>query len=91
MKLHHLLPLTVVLTAAILAPANAAPKKKAKVAEPVKEVKVHNDKGYYKDIFMDSGIMLNSRTDLPSTLYMGSMSRRPPTTTPTLSFPKRPA
>ena len=71
MKLHHLLPLTVVLTAAILAPANAAPKKKAKVAEPVKEVKIHKDKGYYKDIFMDSGIMLNSRTDLPSTLYMG--------------------
>ncbi|MBR4213262.1 MAG: hypothetical protein IKR82_04800 [Bacteroidales bacterium] len=33
--------------------------------------KGRNDKGYYKDIFMDGGIVLNSRTDLPSTLYMG--------------------
>ena len=29
------------------------------------------ERGYYKDIFMDGGIVLNSRTDLPSTLYMG--------------------
>jgi len=30
-----------------------------------------NAKGYYKDIFMDSGIMLNSRTDLPVTEVLG--------------------
>ena len=30
-----------------------------------------NTKGYYKDIFMDSGIMLNSRTDLPVTEMLG--------------------
>ena len=30
-----------------------------------------NAKGYYKDIFMDSGIMLNSRTDLPVTEMLG--------------------
>lgn len=28
-------------------------------------------KGYYKDIFMDSGIMLTSRKDLPAARYMG--------------------
>ena len=28
-------------------------------------------RGYYKDIFMDSGIMLNSRTDLPVTELLG--------------------
>ena len=28
-------------------------------------------RGYYKDIFMDSGIMLNSRTDLPVTDLLG--------------------
>ena len=27
--------------------------------------------GYYKDIFMDSGIMLTSRTDLPVTELLG--------------------
>ena len=30
-----------------------------------------NTRGYYKDIFMDSGIMLNSRTDLPVTDLLG--------------------
>ena len=30
-----------------------------------------NTKGYYKDIFMDSGIMLTSRTDLPVTELLG--------------------
>ena len=30
-----------------------------------------NARGYYKDIFMDSGIMLNSRTDLPVTELLG--------------------
>ena len=30
-----------------------------------------NTRGYYKDIFMDSGIMLNSRTDLPVTEMLG--------------------
>ena len=30
-----------------------------------------NAKGYYKDIFMDSGIMLTSRTDLPVTELLG--------------------
>ena len=30
-----------------------------------------NTKGYYKDVFMDSGIMLNSRTDLPVTEMLG--------------------
>ena len=30
-----------------------------------------NTKGYYKDIFMDSGIMLTSRTDLPVTEMLG--------------------
>ena len=30
-----------------------------------------NAKGYYKDIFMDSGIMLTSRTDLPVTEMLG--------------------
>ena len=31
----------------------------------------NNAKGYYKDIFMDSGIMLTSRTDLPVTDLLG--------------------
>ena len=31
----------------------------------------NNTRGYYKDIFMDSGIMLNSRTDLPVTDLLG--------------------
>ena len=30
-----------------------------------------NTRGYYKDIFMDSGIMLTSRTDLPVTRLLG--------------------
>lgn len=30
-----------------------------------------NTKGYYKDIFMDSGIKLTSRVDLPSARYLG--------------------
>ena len=30
-----------------------------------------NTRGYYKDIFMDSGIMLTSRTDLPVTELLG--------------------
>ena len=30
-----------------------------------------NTRGYYKDIFMDSGIMLTSRTDLPVTEMLG--------------------
>ena len=30
-----------------------------------------NSRGYYKDIFMDSGIMLTSRTDLPVTELLG--------------------
>lgn len=31
----------------------------------------NNAKGYYKDIFMDSGIMLTSRVDLPAARYLG--------------------
>jgi len=30
-----------------------------------------NTKGYYKDLFMDSGIKLTSRVDLPSARYLG--------------------
>ena len=30
-----------------------------------------NTKGYYKDVFMDSGMMLTSRTDLPATELLG--------------------
>ena len=71
MKAFRILPLTMALAALVLTPSSAAARKKVQAAEPAKEVKIHNDKGYYKDIFMDSGIMLNSRTDLPSTLYMG--------------------
>lgn len=40
-----------------------AGKKKASVA-------VNNDKGYYKDILMDSGIGLTSRVDLPAARYL---------------------
>ena len=31
----------------------------------------NNNDGYYKDIFMDSGIRLNSLTDLPVSRYLG--------------------
>ena len=31
----------------------------------------NNSYGYYKDIFMDSGIRLNSLTDLPVSRYLG--------------------
>lgn len=31
----------------------------------------NNSKGYYKDIFMDGGIRLTSRTDLPAARYLG--------------------
>ncbi len=71
MKSRYLFCAAIVLTVTVLAPTEATARKKAQAAEPAQEVKVRNDKGYYKDIFMDGGIVLNSRTDLPSTLYMG--------------------
>ena len=30
-----------------------------------------NSKGYYKDVFMDSGVNLTSRQDLPAARYLG--------------------
>ena len=54
MKMRYSIAVIVGLMAIALTPSRAA--------EP--GAKVHNDKGYYKDIFMDGGIMLNSRTDL---------------------------
>ncbi len=49
--------------------ADAAKKKNKKAAEPVKIQT--NDKGYYKDVYMESGIGVTSRVDLPSVRYLG--------------------
>ena len=77
MKHTSLLNRTAVLTAVALMlmpagmPEAAARKRPKKNAEPV-PVKVQtNDKGYYKDIWMDSGIGVSSRKDLPAARYLG--------------------
>ena len=48
-------------------PVEAYADKRAKAREQVLE----RSRGYYKDIFMDSGIALTSRTYLPSARYLG--------------------
>ena len=48
----------------------SARKKAVKKAEPAVKVQT-NDKVYYKDIFMDSGIGVTSRKDLPVARYLG--------------------
>ena len=54
---------------AAVAPEASARKKKKEEPAPAKIVT--NDKGYYKDVWMDSGIGVSSRRDLPSTRYLG--------------------
>ena len=50
----------------------AAARKKDKKAAQIVPAKVQtNDKGYYKDIWMDSGIGVTSRVDLPAARYLG--------------------
>ena len=58
-----------VLLAALMAVPTAEARKKKKAEEPAK-VQTH-DKGYYKDIWMDSGIGVTSRKDLPAARYLG--------------------
>ena len=36
-----------------------------------RDEKAHNSYGYYKDVFMDAGINLTSKKDLPSTRFLG--------------------
>ena len=66
---HLLAASTLILLFLASAAPDAAARKKAKVAEPAKKV-VTNDKGYYKDIFMDSGIGVTSRKDLPAARFL---------------------
>ena len=48
------------------------PRKKQAAEQPAPVVKVTtNDKGYYKDLFFDSGIGLNTRDDHPSARFAG--------------------
>ncbi len=59
------------LLAAASPEVSARKKAKAAPAVPTPARVVTNDKGYYKDIFMDSGIGVTSRRDLPSARYLG--------------------
>ena len=59
------------LLAAASPEVSARKKAKAAPAVPAPARVVTNDKGYYKDIFMDSGIGVTSRRDLPSARYLG--------------------
>ena len=52
-------------------PEAAARKKPKKETEPAIVKVQSNDKGYYKDIWMDSGIGVSSRKDLPAARYLG--------------------
>ena len=63
--------LTALFILAASSPEAAARKKAKAVKEPVAAKVVTNDKGYYKDIFMDSGIGVTSRKDLPVARYLG--------------------
>ncbi|MBQ3820334.1 MAG: hypothetical protein II809_02590 [Bacteroidales bacterium] len=64
--------LTALFTLAAASPEASARKKvKAAPAVPEPAKVVTNDKGYYKDIFMDSGIGVSSRKDLPAARYLG--------------------
>ncbi|MBR6269976.1 MAG: hypothetical protein IKR30_05340 [Bacteroidales bacterium] len=63
--------LTALFILAASSPEAAARKKAKTVKEPVAAKVVTNDKGYYKDIFMDSGIGVTSRKDLPVARYLG--------------------
>ena len=63
--------LTALFILAASSPEAAARKKAKAVKEPVAAKVVTNDKGNYKDIFMDSGIGVTSRKDLPVARYLG--------------------
>lgn len=63
--------LTALFILAASSPEAAARKRAKAVKEPVAAKVVTNDKGYYKDIFMDSGIGVTSRKDLPVARYLG--------------------
>ena len=58
--------LTLFLIGAVV-PAEAFADKRDKARQQV----LDRGRGYYKDIFMDSGIALTSRTYLPSARYLG--------------------
>ena len=58
--------MTALMAVAVVAP-EAAARKKVKKAEA--EFRT-NDKGYYKDLWMDSGIGVSSRYDLPAARYL---------------------
>ncbi len=61
----------VLLAACIGVQANAQ-KKNRKAAEPAPAPQVTNCYGYYKDVFMDSGINVNSLKDLPAARFIGA-------------------
>ena len=63
--------LTALFILAAVSPEAIARKKAKVVKEPVAAKVVTNDKGYYKDIFMDSGIGVTSRMDLPAARFLG--------------------
>jgi len=51
----------------IASPVDAAPRGKAKARAEV----LKRNQGYYKDVFMDGGIFLTSRTTLPAADFLG--------------------
>lgn len=61
-----------VLLAACISVQASAQKKNRKQAEPAPAPQVTNCYGYYKDVFMDSGINVNSLKDLPAARFIGA-------------------
>lgn len=47
-------------------------KARKQAVEPETKVDVRNSYGYYKDVFMDSGINVNSLKDLPAARFIGA-------------------
>lgn len=58
------------IVAALLCVANVAEASPRSRERARREV-VSNNRGYYKDVFMNGGINLTSRRDLPATRYLG--------------------
>ena len=64
--MKRLLYITLIFCALSFA-ANASSRKYERARKQV----IERGEGYYKDIFMDSGIALTSRTYLPSARFLG--------------------
>ena len=62
-----LLVVCALLLSFVVHPAEASERKRDKARQQV----LDRGRGYYKEIFMDSGIALTSRTYLPSARYLG--------------------